>query len=100
MGKWKALIPIALALVIAASGSFFVYKWLQTQTAPNQAVKAQFDSVPVTVATADLPWGTKLKQEMLKTVPFPKESLPAGYFSDPGVIVGRVVLTSLKKRCV
>jgi len=96
MGNWKASIPIILALVIASAGSFSLYKWIQARTAPQETVQVQSDAVPVAVAAIDLPWGTKLNPEMIKKMPFLKESLPSGYASDINLLKDRVILTSLK----
>ena len=96
MGRWKAFIPIVLALMVATGGSIFLYKWLRAKTAPAEAVRVEAQVVPVVVAAVDLNWGTKLTKEMLKTVPFLKESLPVGYKSDPASLEGRVVMSPLK----
>jgi pilus assembly protein CpaB len=98
MGRWKAFIPIILALIVATGGSVFLYKWIQVKTAPAAVVQVEAQAVPVVVAATDLTWGTKLTKEMLKTVPFLRESLPAGYLSDPEALEGRVVMTPLKER--
>lgn len=98
MGRWKAFIPIVLALVVAAGGSGFLYKYLQAKSAPAAVVKVEAQAVPVVAAATDLIWGTKLTKEMLVTVPFLKESLPAGYLSDPASLVGRVLVSPLKER--
>lgn len=98
MGRWKALIPIILALVIATAGSIFLYRWLQMKTAPQEVVQVEGDAVPIVVAAADLPWGTKLKKEMLKEVSFLKESLPAGYKSDPKTLEGRILIAPIKQK--
>ena len=97
MGKWKTIIPIMLALVIAASGSLFLYKWLQKQSAPKEVVKVEAEAVPVTVALVDLPWGTKIRPDMVKTVAFLKESLPPGYVTDPGSLENRVLIAQVKQ---
>lgn len=97
MGKWKALIPVALALIIAFSGSAFLYKWLKTQTASQKAVTVEQEAVPVVVAGVDLAWGTKLKKELISTTLFLKKSLPPGYFSDPSLLENRVLIAPLKK---
>lgn len=47
---------------------------------------------PVAVATTDLAWGTTLSLHMIKVMPYLKESLPAGHFTDPSNLVGRTVL--------
>lgn len=96
MRRWKALIPVALALAISIAGSGLLYKWLKTQTAPKETVRVESEAVPVPVAAVDLPWGTKIKSEMIKTIPFLKESLPVGYVSDANAVIGRVLITPLK----
>jgi pilus assembly protein CpaB len=98
MGRWKAFIPIILALVVAIGGSVFLYKWLQAKSAPAAVVKVEAQAVPVVVAATDLNWGTKLSKEMLKTVPFLKESLPSGFISDPKILEGRVLIAALKQQ--
>ncbi|MEE9610363.1 MAG: Flp pilus assembly protein CpaB [Desulfatiglandales bacterium] len=97
MGKWKAIIPITLSLVIALSGSIFLYKWLKSQTAPKQVVKVQSQAVPVAVAAVNLRWGTKLKKQMIKTAHFLEGSLPSGYLSDPSDLEGRVIIAPLRQ---
>jgi pilus assembly protein CpaB len=95
MGNLKAVVPIAVSLVIAFVGSYFIYMWIQKQQAPQQVVQVQAEAVPVVVAVSDLPWGTQLKPEMLTTKPFLQQSLPAGYFSGPDDIKDRVVVAPL-----
>jgi pilus assembly protein CpaB len=98
MKRWRAILPILLALVIALSTSFFLYKWLQRQKAPTEKVKVvETTAVPVMVAAVDLPWGTKLKPEMIESTPYLEKSLPPGYFSDSDALEGRVLIASLKQ---
>jgi pilus assembly protein CpaB len=98
MGRGKAFIPIILALVVATGGSVFLYKWLRAKTAPAAVVRVETQAVPVVVAATDLNWGTKLSKEMLKTVPYLKESLPTGFVSDPKLLEGRVLIAALKQQ--
>ena len=98
MKRWRAILPIFLALVVALTASFFLYKWLQRQRAPKEVVKVmESDAVPVVVTAVDLPWGTKLNSEIIKRTPYLKESLPPGYFSDSDAMEGRVLIVSLKQ---
>ena len=97
MTRWKAFIPVALALAISIAGSGLLYKWLKTQTAPRETVKVESEAVPVPVAAVDLPWGTKIKSEMIKTIPFLKESLPDGYVPDANAVMGRVLIAAEKE---
>jgi pilus assembly protein CpaB len=96
MGNLKAVIPIALSLVIAVVGSFFLYSWVQKRTAPKEVVKVEADAVPVAVAAADLTWGTQIKPEMVKAVPYLKESLPTGYFAKVDDLKDRVLIAPMK----
>ena len=57
MGNLKAVVPIAVSLVIAFVGSYFIYTWIQKQQAPQQVVQVQAEAVPVVVAVSDLPGG-------------------------------------------
>ena len=96
MERWRAVVPIVLALVIAVVASVLIYKWMKKQTAPEKvAEKAKI--VQIAVAEVEIPAGTKLKSEMMKTVYFLEESLPQGYFSTPEKAVGRIVVTPIKR---
>ncbi len=95
--NWKTFIPIFISLIIAFAGSFFLYQWMNKQKTPMEVVRVvEKDAVPVAVAAVNLPWGTKINPEMVKTTPFLKESLPSGYFASPVDLQDRVLLTSLK----
>ncbi|UCG67510.1 MAG: Flp pilus assembly protein CpaB [Deltaproteobacteria bacterium] len=97
MGKWKGIIPIVVALLIAAGGSLFLYRWLQVKTKPPEVVKVEAKAVPVAVAAVNIPWGTKLKGNMIKKMPYLSESLPTGYSSDGDKLQGRVVIATLRQ---
>ncbi|MGD9975785.1 MAG: Flp pilus assembly protein CpaB [Desulfatirhabdiaceae bacterium] len=100
MGRWKALGPIFLAMVIAAVGSYFIYTWMQQHTKSPRMSEAVASSkselIPVAVAAVDLIPGTKLTSELIKTTEFLKNSLPPGHFTDPAALVGRVAIVPLK----
>jgi len=97
MGKWKTIAPIVISIVIAISGSVFIYKWINSKTAPKEVVKVETEAVPIAVAAVDLQWGTQLKPEMIKTTPFLKESLPEGHFTHTADLNNRVIIASIKK---
>jgi len=97
MGKWKTIAPIVISIVIAVTGSVFIYKWITLKTAPKEVVKVESEAVPIAVAAADLQWGTQIKPEMIKTTPFLKESLPEGHFTHTADLNNRIVIATLKK---
>ena len=95
MGIWKAILPIILAVFIAFIGGIFTYNWVKRQVGP-QKVSAEKETVMIASAGIDLPWGTKINKEQLKLVPYLKETLPPGYFSDLNQLEGRVIILPLK----
>lgn len=99
MDRWRAVLPIVLALVVAVVASVFIYKWMKKQTAPKEMAKIEEVKLKeAAIAEVDLPVGTQLKSEMIKSVSFLEDSLPPGYFSDPNKLVGRVVISPLKRQ--
>jgi pilus assembly protein CpaB len=96
MKNMKTFIPIALSLFIAIIGSYFLYQWIENQRKPEKVIQVKAEAIPVVVAAANLPWGTKLMPEMIKTTPYLKESIPMGHFPTVADLNGRVLLTPLK----
>jgi pilus assembly protein CpaB len=95
--NWKTFLPIVVSVLVAVAGSFFLYQWMDKQKTPVEVVQvAKKDAVPVAVAASNLPWGTKIMPEMVKTTPFLKQSLPTGYFVSAADLKDRVILTPLK----
>ncbi|MEJ2154332.1 MAG: Flp pilus assembly protein CpaB [Desulfobacteraceae bacterium] len=97
MKKWKSFLPILLSLIIAATGSTIIYRYVKEKTAPQQVIKVEAEAVPVAVAAVDLVWGTKLTPEMITSSPFFQESLPVGYFTDAADLKDRVLIAPLKR---
>jgi pilus assembly protein CpaB len=96
MGNMKAVVPIVISLVIAIAGSFLIYQWIQTQTAPTEVVRVESDAVPVLVAKTDIGWGTRLNAEMVTTAPYFKEALPPNYLTKFEEVSGRVVISPIR----
>ncbi len=99
MGRWRAMGPIFLALVIAAAGSFFIYSWMQRQAAPKVVANVEPDKaniVQAEVAAVDMIPGTKISVEMIKKGDFLINSLEPGHFTDSAALVGRVTISPLK----
>jgi pilus assembly protein CpaB len=95
--NWKTILPVVISILIAMTGSFFLYQWMAKQKTPVEVVKVvKKDAVPVAVAAINMPWGTKIDPEMIKTTPYLKESLPSGYFVSPAELKDRVTLSPLK----
>lgn len=91
MGKYRAFIILGAAIVIALITSMLVYNYLR-QDSRAKAGAMQ----PVVVALTDIPIGTAIGQEMIRTVAFSRESITQGYFVAPATPVGRVVISPIK----
>ncbi len=96
MGRIKTVLPIVLAIVLALVATSAIYRWVQSKAAPPVQNIVKEDSEKVALAATDLPWGTKLTGEMIKTVSFPKSALPPDHFSDAAALQGRVLIAPVK----
>lgn len=97
MGRWRALIPVTLALVVSLIASLFLYKRLKAPAKTNESMRIEYKTTAVAVAAEDLLLGVKLQPKMIKTAGYLKENLPSGFISDPESLAGRVVITPIKK---
>ncbi|WP_243369778.1 Flp pilus assembly protein CpaB [Geotalea sp. SG265] len=75
-----------VAILLASCASLLVHNYLKKQTAQK------LQGLAVATASKDVPIGTKLDLAHLKMVTWPKDSLPAGYYTDAKNLVGRVAV--------
>ena len=95
MKRYKPVILIVLTVLVALATSVMAYNWLQSRSVAF--AKQRGEIVNVAVAVTDLSWGTVIKPEMVKTVPFLKGSLTVGgFYTDPASVTGRVIITPIK----
>jgi pilus assembly protein CpaB len=92
--KIKPIIIFSIVLCIALFVAVLSYNHLQKKFR-NQPVTTH-ENQPIAVAAFDLSWGTLLTKNMIRMVPFLKESLPPGHFTDISSIEGRTLLYPLK----
>lgn len=88
---------LKLALVVAVFfgliASYGIYNFLRQQRQAAEALRTE--SQNIVIANKDIPAGTTINDEfikkgMLKTSPWPKASVPAGAFSSPEQLVGKI----------
>ena len=87
----RTAIVLVVALVMATLASYALY--LAVQQMPVREVEV--NSVPIVVATQDLPVGTLITVDHLKTVPWPANSPVSGGFSSPEEITDRGLIASV-----
>ena len=93
MLKNKAVIILGVGIVIALLVSLFSYSYLQKKT--NVQVQA-LETQGIVVAAIDMPWGSVLGGNVVKSEPYLKRTLPPGSFSDPTLVSGRTLLFPVK----
>ena len=87
MNNRRALMMMALAIVLGLVAVVLASRWLLRQT-PASANK-------IIVAATDVNLGQRLTPEMLKAIDWPADSLPRGAIRDGSKLVGRVLKTSV-----
>ncbi|WP_332853402.1 Flp pilus assembly protein CpaB [Duganella sp. S19_KUP01_CR8] len=87
MNNRRALMMMALAIVLGLVAVVLASRWLLRQT-PTSANK-------IIVAATDVNLGQRLTPEMLKAIDWPADSLPRGAIRDGSKLVGRVLKTSV-----
>ncbi|OGW15637.1 MAG: Flp pilus assembly protein CpaB [Nitrospinae bacterium RIFCSPLOWO2_12_FULL_45_22] len=88
----RNILLLMVAVVLAAGATYLSIKWLQRQAALQ---KRPGLTNRVVVAEVDLVIGSKLTPNLIKAVPWPRESIPKESFNDPGQLTDRVVKTTL-----
>jgi pilus assembly protein CpaB len=88
----RAIAFLAIASIAAVAAGFLFTRWIERRTAAARTPTAK-----VVVAAVDLPLATALRRESLAAVDWPLASRPEGTASDPGELVGRVVVTPIVK---
>jgi pilus assembly protein CpaB len=87
MNNKRALLMMALAIVLGLAAVVMASRWLLRQS-PTSANK-------IIVAAVDVNLGQRLTPEMLKPLDWPADNLPRGARRDASKLVGRVLKTSV-----
>jgi len=88
---------LTLALVLGLLAALAGYAGLKA-TASQVALNSTKNSVPVVVTATDMTFGTKLDRAQLRVVRYPKESVPAGAFSDIDSVAGQTTKIFMSAR--
>jgi pilus assembly protein CpaB len=93
MQKNKPIILLALGIIVALATSFITYDWLQKKAEAD--ITKPLKTQNVAIAKVDIAWGDVLTKDMLEFVPYLKDTLPAGHFTEESSLEGRVVITPI-----
>lgn len=98
MNRYRALIFLGLAVVVALITSVMLFSWLRdVENRRNAPTAPATKTTQVVVAAADLNWGTKLTREMFQLIDYPAGSLPDGHFTGVETLQDRVLLVNVKR---
>ena len=93
MTKRGPVIVLGIGILIALIVSLVSYKVLKSKA--QKQVQVQ-ETVDIAVAAVDMAWGTVLDKQMVKTAPYLRKSLPAGYHTGAATLEGRVLVYPVK----
>jgi pilus assembly protein CpaB len=85
-------IALVIAVFFGLIAAYGIYNFLRQQRQAAEALRTETQSI--VVAAKDIPAGTVINEDMIKkglvkTVKWPKESLPSGAFTSPDQITGK-----------
>lgn len=87
------VLTLVAALVFGLLAAYAVRQFLQQKEAELR--QARGEQQPVVVAAIDVPPGETLVQEQIRTVMWPKTSLPPGAIDNPSLALGRLTVKDL-----
>ena len=90
----KLLIVIGVGFVAASVCTFLFYRMVSGRLDTGELVHQE---QTITVAARELPRGTRLEAEDLKTESYSGGELPQGMFADPVAVTGRVLSAAVKE---
>ncbi|MDQ7836646.1 MAG: Flp pilus assembly protein CpaB [Humidesulfovibrio sp.] len=92
-GSLKSIIQLGMALLLALSAGILVYQWMQAKATAGrgQAVR----TVPLVVATRELPAGAKLSADMLRLQNYPETMTPAQHYTTVKEVEGRILASGM-----
>lgn len=84
----KTLLPLLIAVLLGLGAAVFAKNWMKSRIEAVEAEKRR--GVMVVVAASEISFGQKIAAEHVKTVGWPRDSLPEGVFNDPAEVIGKV----------
>ena len=87
MKNTRAIMMMAFAILLGMGAVALAWRFILPQRSAN--------AYPVVVAAVDVALGQRITQDMLKVINWPNSTRPEGYFSDPAVLVNRVLKSSI-----
>jgi pilus assembly protein CpaB len=91
----RKMIIVVLIVAILLGGIATFYIWSYLQSKQQEVERAKVAMLEVVAAAENIPLGSTIEQKHLKKVLWPKASVPPGTFTDPGLLIGRTVVSNI-----
>lgn len=91
--NWKAWLPLGIAIVLGLLAARVAMNLVSERQ--SVVIPAETHLTPVAMAAGDLPAGTRLTEQHIKMGKVESSNVPAGAFTDPQSLVGRVTKIAL-----
>lgn len=95
MKRKKILISLLLAILSGGVAGYSALRYLEERPPTLVASEPRDEGRPVAVAAQELSVGSIVREEDVRLVPWPSESVPEGYAESVGDVVGRGVITEV-----
>ena len=91
----RKMIIVVLIVAISLGGIATFYIWSYLQSKQQEVERARVEMLEVVAAAENIPLGSTIEQKQLKKVLWPRASVPPGTFTDPGLLIGRTVVSNI-----
>ena len=87
------IVVLIVAIVLGGIATFSIWSYLQSKQ--QEVEKARVEMLELVAAAENIPLGSTIEQRQLKKVLWPRANVPPGTFTDPGPLVGRIVVSNI-----
>ncbi|MFP5305656.1 MAG: Flp pilus assembly protein CpaB [Gammaproteobacteria bacterium] len=87
MAVRKSILPTVAALLLGIAAAALAARWMQSRLAAVE--NARVGTVPVVVAATTILFGEQITLNDVRTIDWPKSSVPDNSFPDPAQVVGQ-----------
>lgn len=94
MERRKMIIMVLIvAIMLGGIATFSIWSYLQSKQ--QEVERAKVGTIEVVAAAENIPLGSTIEMKQLKKVLWPRANVPPGTFTDPGLLVGRTVVSNI-----
>jgi pilus assembly protein CpaB len=96
MKMTRVLLILALAGISGLAAGYAALQYLSNRPMPVTVTSSRGETVPVVLASRDIPLGRVLEDEDLRVVEWPAAALPEGFIGSKEELIGRSLITNVE----